>query len=520
MSTRESFRCHAKWGHAIFDAWVIDSRSAGLLRITLGLLLIIHAIDHLRLYSDLYSPHGMMPAELLPHSTEIPYFPSLLIWLDNFSWGFPAFATITAISYFAFTIGWMTRLSTATSLCAFSTICHRNPYIVIGSDELIGSMLLWCCLLPLGARFSVDSHSSLKRTGIHSRDVTFSTIASTGVLLQLSIVYFAAAWQKSGPTWWSDGTALIRILGMTTYRLPGAALLESLPMPVLLYVSRVIVLIEYTLPLLILSPFGRPLCRRVAVVCIVFLHVGIAFTIETGLFSLTMLALIPALLLPQDWEIFSRITARIGSNADTSCNAETPPKYKHHWFMECLAAFLLLGFLQENWNRSFASSDMRISFATIGLPWRFAAAAQRWNMFSPDPPLNDPRITVHMQYDDGSSFTAWDNQPVTRLQDVSRTKRLDFLWKVFLQKASLMLSNERQTEGADLRRAICKFFAKDPVISSRSLPRESVSHELSPVIDWVEIWVTLIPTESRNSSSHVSEPVCVARYNPTLDAAQ
>ena len=49
-------------------------------------------------------------------------------------------------------------------------------------------------------------------------------------------------------------TALNRILGMTTFRLPGASLLECLPAGSLLFMTRAILLSEYAIPAFILCP--------------------------------------------------------------------------------------------------------------------------------------------------------------------------------------------------------------------------------------------------------------------------
>ena len=429
------------------------------------------------------------------------------------------FVAAAAISYMAMTIGWYTRLATAASLLVFSTICHRNPYLVIGSDELTGSMLLWACLLPTAAHFSVDARIGRRRTDIVGATDGPSRLAMFGALMQLSIVYFATALQKSGPTWWSDGSALVRILGLTTYRLQGATILESLPIPVLAGLSRTVVLVEYAIPLLILSPFGQPCLRRLAIVCIAGLHIGISLTVNTGLFSLTMLAMLPLLLSHRDFERLAQIAGRANVVVD-HCNApKSIPRRvtRRLWGLEIIAMLLLLGFAQQNWNMTFAPKDWRVQDSPITLPWRFAAAVQRWNMFAPDPPAYDAHITVQIIDRDGSSSTVWNSHSFAARHGVRQIDRTNFLWKVYMQKASLMLDKERQTEGANLRHAICRFFAENSFGFSKQLPRENSHSDPHSSVEQVELWVEWIPTVPTPPERPAIEAECVARYTPVSE---
>lgn len=497
------------------DRWTIDHRSAALARIILGILLVIHAIDHLRLYSDLYSPSGSLPPELLPRSQEIPYFPSLLTWLDQFTWGFPVFLLATVVSYLAFIVGWKTRLATLASLCVFSSICHRNPYLVIGSDELIGSMLLWFCLIPLGARFSIDCAGAKdQQDPLWSRTVTMPKLASLGVLAQLCTVYFVTAWRKTGPSWWEDGTALHRILGLSTFRLPGAVILESLPDWALQGMSRGVLVVEYAIPFLILSPLWQPLSRRLAIMIIWCLHLGIAVTIDTGLFSLTMLTLSTILLTPADWKLIEFVAGGFRSNRefDAVARVASDSRNRDRWLPELGAAFLLLGFVQQNYQQSFPILGRDELIPGVSVPWRFAAAAQRWTMFAPDPPLNDPQIMVKFEMADGSTFVAWDNHsdPQSTLKSPAHRS---FLWKLFMLRVAMMHDEERRLEGAALRDAVCDFFVKD-CRTEQPLAEQTTSRiRKSPSVDRAELWVTLVSTDRRQRD--IIESACVARHELT-----
>lgn len=460
----------------------IDPRSAGAFRISLGLLLLFHAWTHLRWYGDLYSPAGILPAQLLPDSQEIPYFPSLLTTLETTRWGLPAFVGCVALVYGALVIGWQTRAATCLSLLAFSSIAHRNPYLVMGADEVIGSVLLWSCLLPLGSRFSLDSRCSARSGPSLRTQDPGSSLAAFGILFQLSVIYFVTAWLKSGPSWWAEGSALERVLGMTEFRLPAARWLESLPPWCLAWLTRGALLLEYLLPALILSPWRQTATRRLAICGMVSLHVAIALVIEVGLFSLTMIALTPLLIAPGDCdriEDFMRRQRRASPSADLPASATLCAKVgKLRAVQNLLAACLLLGLIQENASRIRGEVDQPRIIPALSWPWRFAAAAQRWTMFAPDPPEFDPQITVQVRRPDGTSVVLWDNLSQNQ-------RRHDFLWKLFMQRAVLPHQRHRENERTRLRREVCRFFAGRWASQRSSSDRD---------LDLIEIEVAYIPT--------------------------
>lgn len=460
--------------------FLIDSRSAGCFRISLGLLLLLHAWTHLRWYRDLYSSAGVLPARLLPGSQEIPYFPSLITWLESTSWGGPAFVVFAIVAYLCLVLGWQTRVATCLSLLAFSSIAHRNPYLVMGADEVLGSMLLWSCLLPLGSRFSWDCRRASSGLPQRHRNSPAS-IASFGILLQLGVVYFVTAWLKSGPTWWADGTALERVLGLTEFRRPAADWLQVLPAWSLTWLTRAALVLEYALPALILSPWQQTITRRLAIVGIVGLHGGIALVLDAGLFSATMIAMTPLLLSPADWRGIERIVPKLRPPDDV-LPLHGPISRGRSDFQRVassvLAIFLLLGLVQENVARLLVVADNARLIPVLALPWQFAAAAQRWTMFAPDPPEFELQFTVQIRTADGSVSPLWDS---ARRDD----PRQGFLWSLYLRRAALPLAARRESESVALRQQLCRFFAG-------LYARGRSSTEIAS--DFIEIDVTHIPT--------------------------
>ena len=532
------------------SVWLtIDPRSAGLFRIALGLLLLLHGWQRWRVWDEFYSPNGFVTPELLRQQQEIPYFPTLLTWLEVIPYGPTIFGLIAIGTYAMLTLGWKTSWATLGSLCLFSTLIHRNPYLVIGADEVIGSLLLWSLLLPLGTRFSIDQIPRWHNTGITADRVDepslFPVVAVFGLLAQLSLIYFASAWQKTGPTWWADGTALNRVLAISTYRLPGADLLQMLPPMLLKVLTRSVLIVEYALPVLILSPWKQTMCHRVALAGILGFHAGISAVLETGLFSVTMMVASLLLISAADWMALSQLTNRRGDLGDRQQTKYCSPKNRDRdqedlepvpvfhqvpnplpvslvkrsqvngspqsslrIVREIAAVFLLCGFIQENWNRNFAPLGRTVHVESISWPWRFAGAAQRWFMFAPDPPQFEAQLTIlHRVYNLGDTESAeatiWSSVAGSVDPKSRANVRRDFLWKLFLSRAAVMSQAPRETEGVNLRMQICRWFEAESA-RQPNLPRFDAES--------IEMWLKLVPTDRGQGIAQAVTEACVARH--------
>lgn len=486
-------RTHAPRTGSWFAAALMttDLRSIGLFRVTLALVLLWHGWGRWQIFRDLCTNQGPITADFLPTVDEIPRWTSPLVWLESTRWGIPLFAGATVVVYLSLLLGWRSRLMAVLSLLAFSAMAHRNPFLLIGADEVLASMLLWAPLLPLGSRFSVDAWRQAPHpepTGSRTTEPTpdaFASLAVLGVFVQIGVIYLATAWLKSGPSWWAEGTALARVLAMDTFRRPGAALFESLPEPLLAVAARGVLVLEYLIPAMILSPWGQPWGRRTAIVSIVALHGGISIAMDAGIFSPTMMALTPLLLSGSDWTLFDRMRRK----SHIASSVDVVPSRRPRWWSEAVAGWLLAGLTLMNWNYAFGPRSWRFHCFPLEAPWRFAAASQRWHMFGPDAPAFDLQMHVMLRDVDDVATLTWSS-----LTDRSATAvepgRDSFVWKVFMLRAAQLTQADRREEGQELRERICRFFADDAVRRGVVLATE---------LDAAELWVTAVPTDRRRA---------------------
>jgi hypothetical protein len=496
------------------EHWLtIDPRSAGLFRMLLGIVLLLHLIDRWRLADDLFSTRGALPASLLISSREIPYFPTVLVVLEQFPMGITAFFVIACCVYASLAAGLLTRTSALASLVIFSSLAHRNPYVLIAADYVLGSMLLWVQLLPISDRFSVDGLIARRRmqSGFISsaRQLQRPSLAVFGTYLQLGLIYFATAWQKCGPTWWQDGTALSHVLGFQRFLFPAAALLKHCPEEWLATVTRGVLVFEYLVLPLILLPVCQPWCRRLALVGLAVLHLGIAAILDAGLFSLTMLACLPLLLSRRDWDRDAALIECSGgaSPAVPACAEDCRrPRSLPGLLHQAASIWLILGLIGTNFNTNFALPGGKISLGLLDLPQRFAAAHQRWDMFAPDAPRCDSQLiarlrlfdgrTVELQLDDGSTLAGRDLMP--RLST--------FTWRSFCWHAALITDPQRQAEAESLRAALCEFFVRE--LAESGLALQEVRH--------VELWARYVPTRAEIEISQTPEPVWISTLDRSI----
>ena len=540
------------------DHWLtIDPRSVGLFRVAVGIVLLIHFSDRWSSIDDFYSPTGVLPATLVSASHEIPHFPTALTVIECYPHGMTAFFVVAMCAFAALTLGLFTRWSALLSLVAFSSLAHRNPYVLIGGDYVLGSMLLWMQVLPIAERFSWDALLR-RRNGRDLLDIRSTSrprpsIAVFGVFLQFGLIYLATAWQKTGATWWQDGTALSHVLGMQRFLHPGAELVGRLPDSWLGILTRAVLVFEYLVLPLILLPMAQPWLRRAALLGLAVLHMGIASVLDAGVFSITMLACLPLLLSSHDWDWAIRLASRaipsgVASAPRFFCELmvegrKLMDRVQNRFLTlnlrpstinlpgadaasfgslfssraryiarvavtELASLWLLLGMVAANYNINFVVANREVSLSPLDLPQRFAAAYQRWDMFTPDAPKCDPQLLVRVRLMDGRLLALQsDDDSLAVKMDLAPRFR-SFAWRIYIWHAILQLDPQRRAEVESLRTELCRFITRELAATDQPLHG----------IYTVELWSRSVPTRIRVAHpSFDAEPYWVSSLDLTTE---
>lgn len=300
------------------DAYLtIDRRLLGVFRIYFGALLLADLGYHGAQATLFYSNSGVLSNHRGLYAPMSAYHFSVL---DAFSTPGEvklAFGSI-AIVYALYLVGWKTRWMQVLALIGVTSIDARNLFAEDGGCVTMNLLAAWTLLLPLGDRFSIDA--LMKRTTTRARgeieptpdanEHKVSSLAVTGILLQAATIYFFNAIHKNGWSW-SEGDAIHQVLWQNRCNTPLAGWLRfhepSWVSPVL---TKLTLLIEINLPVLILMPIARRVCRSAAFALAVLLHGSIATVMTLGMFSYVMIALM-MLVIPH--EVVDAIASRVAT---------------------------------------------------------------------------------------------------------------------------------------------------------------------------------------------------------------
>ena len=279
-----------------------DPRSLGAGRIGLALVLLI---DLLRRIPDLpiwYANHGLLTNHVLLWRPPTQWMFSLFFlasWQDEAAIGF----ILCGIVYGALLLGWRTRLFQVLSAVAVWSLHGRVTLVENGGDWMLSELALWTAFLPLGRRFSLDALRAARANPAAPADETpVVSVAVLALLVQLAVSYLFNALHKGGDTW-RGGSAVHMVLHQDRMVTAFGVWMRPHMTPLL---SRVLtygsLAMEGALPALILSPVRQSFTRRLAIILMMALHLGLQMFINVGVFSLVMMAYAPFLLTAADWQ--------------------------------------------------------------------------------------------------------------------------------------------------------------------------------------------------------------------------
>jgi hypothetical protein len=201
---------------------------------------------------------------------------------------------VLLLSSLALALGYHTRLAALLVFIGVMSFERRNPYVFNTGDWLLRVMAFYLLLAPSGAALSLDRWRVNR-----SRFWEFPLRAPWVIRLmqiQLSVVYFAALWDKLQGTTWNNGTAVSYAMRITdVHRFPDFGFLIHSA-----FLSNVMTFgtlaVEFSVAVFVWNRRLRPWVLLAGAL----LHLGIEYSIRVGFFSLAMLTLYIAFLDP-DW---------------------------------------------------------------------------------------------------------------------------------------------------------------------------------------------------------------------------
>lgn len=248
----------ASWFKLLERRYGLDLRSLALLRLGLALVMLWDLGGRMGNLAIDYSDQGTLPRSALGELW-LPGYWSIHGLSGAVGWQGVCFA-IATVSTLLMLIGYRTRWAVVVAWVMLVSLHNRNPLVLSASDDVLRAMMFWAMFLPLGSSYSVDQALNMSPVPQPKRILTVATL---GLMAQQSYIYIASVLSQSP----NDGVSA----GITsTLALVGLVLLWS--------------------------PIKTSICRMLAVVLFILLHIGVGLTL--GLLSViscfTWLAFMPS----------------------------------------------------------------------------------------------------------------------------------------------------------------------------------------------------------------------------------
>jgi hypothetical protein len=414
----ESLRAFVAAARARVGRYVaIDTRALGLFRIAFGLVLLGDLVDrmHGRDFLAFYTDRGLLP---IARARAIGVLGPTLFALARSPRSAAVLVGAIALVYVVYTMGLLTRVMQVLVVAAYVSLDNRNPLLRNGGVVVIHTLALWTAFLPLGERFSLDAH--LRR---REPRASCASLATFGLLVNLSWIYLFNCVHKSGTTW-QNGSAVHYALWMNQYATAlGGVVRAHEPAwlsPVFTYGTLAL---EGSLPLLILTPILRERSRTLAAALIVSFHGGISLFMTLGCFCYVMMAYGVLLLGPracariEEWGAALRLhpprrpsspaspLVAASGRASALRSVRAVAARVVAGGREALAAAVLVALVADAsvGNRSVPGAFRldRLSALTRAIPASLLAR-QAWSLFAPDPPRREAVLVVDAELADGT----------------------------------------------------------------------------------------------------------------------
>ena len=260
-----------------------DLRSLALFRIGISSLIILDLLWRSVTIREHYTDIGVLPSYALMEKFFERWDISLL--LINGTLPFQIFMFSVAIfCCLLLMVGYKTRWM---SLICWVLLVSVQDRIIIASnagDTILRMALFWGFFMPWGAKFSIDSALNTNPKKLPPQVVSVATAAA---MLQLCFMYWFTWALKTGKEW-ENGSALGYALRIDTMVNPAGRWLNQYETLTEL-LTHATMYLELLGPILVLLPipFLYFPIRMLVILSFWGFHIGIALTMEVGVFSFT-----------------------------------------------------------------------------------------------------------------------------------------------------------------------------------------------------------------------------------------
>ncbi|UYQ76871.1 HTTM domain-containing protein [Glutamicibacter sp. JL.03c] len=287
--------------------WFTEIRQASyglaVMRIASGLFILGWLLFNIPVAAKIWGPGS---AYLEPYRSVLGYKWPLDILRDA-GVGFFVFWYAAAIFLaILFVAGWQTRIVTPLFFIFYTAINAQNTPISDGGNYFIRIMLIYLIFADLSKRWSIDSWLR-RRRGKKRREFEVVTVlhnvALCMIVAQLCLVYLEAGLYKVQGDLWQNGTAMYYPVNSEAYGIfPWLSGLITANSWIVSLITYVTVIAQIAFPFMLFHKISR----RIALVMILGMHIGIAVVMGLPFFSGIMASADAVLVSSATWIIIQK----------------------------------------------------------------------------------------------------------------------------------------------------------------------------------------------------------------------
>lgn len=388
----------------------IDRRALAAFRIALGAVLLADLSLRSRSIVAFYTDAGVLPRSTLAEAYPIVGRVSLHALSGGVALqvGLFAIAGLAALSLLA---GHRTRFATAVSLVLLASLDARNPIVLNAGDAVLLQLLFWSLFLPLGARWSLDA------AGTAPGRERVASVATAALLLQVVVVYVVNAAHKFRGDRWLEGTAVEYVFNLDHLTVWLGNVLVDVPW--LLSAATVGWLAMLVLSPLLVGLRGRP--RAVLAALFAAAHLGMALTMQIGVFPLVSIAALLPFLPASVWDA---VEARVARPLDRRLSGALPARRSpiprlaprlapspvvRRWTTRVATAVVTLGLVLV---LGYNAATVATGTVDLGADSGLEIGEPRWRMFAPSPPVTAGWYVVRGDRPSGEAVDPFRGGPV------------------------------------------------------------------------------------------------------------
>lgn len=301
-ASRYFTRLAERFGHGWNQFWFTpqDVYALCVVRILTGSFALYYHLSHTADLIRWFGPQGLLPNETVRFITGAGPEASA-----NYEFSFLRFADsplglwiLHALGFailFAFTLGWLTRITSVLSLVVLLSYIHRGPMITGLAEPILTMLVAYLCLAPTGSYVSLDRWLKDRKNdgsvgpgaidGVEPIRSTAGAICIRLIQVHTAALYLMMALTKLGGTPWWSGEAMWWLIAQSESRLVDFTFLQDNVYVINIW-THGIVLFELTFGILIWNSTVRPLMLGIAVL------MWMSLALVTGLLSFSILMLI------------------------------------------------------------------------------------------------------------------------------------------------------------------------------------------------------------------------------------